>query len=117
MQNKTREIIKTYGVIVVSTSALFLGIINGFIKKQESPIGVVDMKKMVSTLSKDLVKQYPTGQIPKDKMDQFIHYIHIRIQLFAEKHKKVIFLNKQNMLTGDDHDCTDEIIEAIQSTE
>lgn len=112
-----KESLKKYGVLAISISALMVGIYSGFLKKNPSQIGVVDMKKMVMVLSKDLVKQYPTGQIPKDKMDQFIRYIHLRIQLFAEKHKKVIFLNRQNMLTGDAYDCTNAIIEAIQHTE
>ncbi|MBP9752199.1 MAG: hypothetical protein KBD31_00085 [Proteobacteria bacterium] len=112
-----KESSKKYGVLALSTSALMLGIYSCFLKKTTSQIGVVDMKKMVTVLSKDLVKQYPTGQIPKDKMEQLIGYINIRIQLFAQKHKKVIFLNKQNMLTGETHDCTDAIIEAIQCFE
>lgn len=108
--------VKDYGTITISTFALMMGIHSVFLKKQNLQIGVVDMKKMVSTLSKDLVKHYPTGQIPKEKMDNFIAYIHLQIQLYGDKHKRAIFLNRQNMLVGDAYDCTDDIIEAIQNT-
>lgn len=116
MKNKIIEMIKPYGTITVSTVALMMGIYSEFLKKQQPQIGVVDMKRMVSNLSKDLVKQYPTGQIPKEVMDHFITYIHLRIQLYGDKHKRAIFLNKQNMLVGDAYDCTDDIIEVIQNT-
>lgn len=116
MQNTTREILKKYGTITLASVAFILSLYGHFHKKIDPQIGVVDMKKMVSKLSNDLVKQYPTGQIPKETMDKFIGYIHMRIQLFAQKHNKVIFLNRQNMLLGDYYDCTDDIIEAIQNT-
>lgn len=117
MQEKINNYLKKYGLITVSVLALCLSVYSSFLKKQPLPIGVVDMKKMVTILSKDLVKQYSTGQIPKDKLEQLIGYINVRILMFAEKNKKVIFLNKQNMLTGEMYDCTDEIIKAIQQTE
>lgn len=117
MQEKIKNYFKKYGLITISSMALCLSIYGCFFKRQPLPIGAVDMKKMVTILSKDLVKQYPTGQIPKDKLEQLIGYINVRILMFAEKNKKVIFLNKQNMLTGEMYDCTDEIIKAIQQTE
>jgi len=109
--------LKKHWVTIISISALLISAYSVFLKKQTPLIGVVDMKKMVSDLSKDLVKQYPTGQIPKNQMDHFIGYIHTRIQHYAEKNKKVIFLNKQNIVTGETYDCTDAIIDAIKQTE
>lgn len=117
MVEKLVETIRKYGAIVISILALIISVYSNLLKKADSQIGVVDMKKMVSTLSKDLANQYPTGQIPKDKMDKLIRYINIRILMFARKHNKVIFLNKNNMLTSDNYDCTDDVIQAIQRTE
>jgi len=102
--------------LVFSTFSLVISLILiGFIVVKRSPsLGVVDTQRLIGEQAKVLAKDYPKGNVPKQKLHGLIDGIRDDIQTFGKEHGVMLFA-KGSLLSGDFVDYTDQILHTLHS--
>lgn len=103
-----------YVISIVFIIVFFISIIVILVPMTRTDkIGTIDIQKIITHEAQKLATIYPKGDVPTDKLHGLIDTIRDNIQKVAQD-KKIIFLAKGAVLSGNVPDYTDNFINELE---